>query len=63
LKVACGSGFVVTLIYIGFTIIPIIDVESRLQFAIKIIGTVVLANVLGLLVYSLGKSRARESTK
>ena len=57
LKLACVSGFLVSVVYIGFTIMPIIDVESRLKFAAKIISTVVLANVVGVGVYTLGKRR------
>jgi amino acid transporter len=58
LKFACGSGFIVTVIYIGFTIVPIIDVPSPLWFAVKIIVTVLLANVVGVLIYALGKRRS-----
>lgn len=47
LKVACASGFLVSLIYIGFTIIPIIEVPSRTRFALKIIVPVILANAVG----------------
>ncbi|HSD46788.1 MAG TPA: APC family permease, partial [Pyrinomonadaceae bacterium] len=47
LKIACASGLLVSVVYICFTIIPIISVESRLMFAIKIIATVVLANAVG----------------
>jgi len=57
LKVACASGFVVSVIYIGFTVVPIIEVESRLRFAVKIISVVVLANAIGVTVYMLGKRR------
>ncbi|HEU4510159.1 MAG TPA: APC family permease [Pyrinomonadaceae bacterium] len=57
LKVACASGFVVTLIYIRFSIAPITDVQSPLSFALKIAGTVVLANVIGLGIYALGKRK------
>src|SRR5437867_10901588 len=38
LKIACASGFLVTVVYIGFTIVPIIDVQSRLWFAAMIIA-------------------------
>jgi len=55
LKIASASGFIVTLIYIGFTVIPIIDVESRFWFAAKIIAVVVIANVVGLVLYVLRK--------
>ena len=55
LKIASASGFLVTLIYIGFTVVPIIDVESRFWFAAKIISVVVTANIVGLVLYVLGK--------
>lgn len=58
LKIACASGFIVSVVYICFTIIPIIAVGSRLTFALKIIATVVLANALGVTIYTLGKRRA-----
>lgn len=59
LKIACASGFVVSVLYIGFTIIPIIDVADRLLFAVKIVSVVLLANLVGLLIYSLGRSRKK----
>lgn len=58
LKIACASGFIVSVVYICFTIIPIISVGSRLTFALKIVATVVLANALGVTIYTLGKRRA-----
>jgi glutamate:GABA antiporter len=57
LKIACASGFFVTVLYLGFTIVPIIDVESRLLFAAKIISVVLLANLVGILVYTIGKGK------
>jgi amino acid transporter len=61
LQLACASGFLVTLIYIGFTIVPIIDVASPFRFAAKIISVVVLANVVGVLVYLLGNRRGEDN--
>jgi len=61
LKLACASGFIVTVIYVCFTIVPIIEVGSRLQFALKIGGTAIVANLVGLGFYLLGKSRAKQS--
>ena len=58
LKVACVSGFLTSVVYICFTIVPIISVTSRATFALKIIATVVLANAVGVTIYSLGKRRA-----
>jgi amino acid transporter len=58
LKLACASGALVSLVYIGFTIVPIISVESRLSFAAKIILVVVVSNGFGLLIYLLGNRKA-----
>jgi hypothetical protein len=61
LKIACASGFIVTVIYIGFTVVPIIEVGSRITFAAKIISTVLLANIVGIVLYKLGKQRRSTS--
>jgi glutamate:GABA antiporter len=57
LKIACASGFIVTLIYIRFAIVPITEVGSRLSFALKIVITVLLANAIGVTIYVLGKRK------
>jgi glutamate:GABA antiporter len=57
LKVACTSGFLVSMLYIGFTIIPIIQVESRTKFALKIILPVIVANVVGAGLFWMGRGR------
>ncbi len=57
LKVACASGFIVTLIYIRFAIVPISEVGSLFSFALKIIVTVVLANIIGIAIYVVGKRK------
>lgn len=57
LKVACASGFIVTLVYIRFAIAPITEVENLQVFALKIIATVVIANVVGLGIYVLRKRK------
>lgn len=58
LKVACVSGFLTSVVYICFTIVPIITVASRATFALKIIATVVIANAVGVTIYTLGKRKA-----
>ena len=57
LKIACASGFVVTLIYIRFAIVPITEVGSPLSFALKIIVTVLIANAVGVTIYVLRKRK------
>jgi len=55
------SGFLVSLLSICLTIVPIISVESRLLFAAKIIGVVLLANGVGAVLFHLGNRRAEAS--
>lgn len=57
LKVACASGFIVSLVYIRYTIVPIIEVQSETLFASKIIVTVLIANAVGIGLYWLGRAR------
>ena len=60
LKVAAGSGFLTAVVYLFFTVFPIIDVRSRLAFAAKIIIVVVLANAIGAAIFSAGGRRASQ---
>lgn len=55
LKLSAISGFMVALLSIGFTIIPIIKVESRFWFAAKIILVVMIVNGLGMALFLRGK--------
>jgi amino acid transporter len=47
LRIAAGSGFAVTLLYVVLSIFPIVDVASWLSFAVKISGVVILLNLVG----------------
>ena len=57
LKIACASGFIVTLVYIRFAIVPITEVGNALVFALKIVATVLIANAIGVTIYVLGKRK------
>ncbi len=57
LRVAALSGFVVSLLAIFFTVYPIIDVPSKLMFAVKIIVVTVIANAIGAAIFAI-RSRA-----
>jgi hypothetical protein len=57
LRAAAASGFLVTLLYCVLSIFPIIQVESRASFAIKIGGVIVAANVLGASLYWIEKRK------
>jgi amino acid transporter len=60
LRVAAGSGFAVTVLYIVLAIFPIIDVPSWLSFAGKISGVVVGLNAVGVALF-LAERRRREA--
>ena len=47
LKLCALSGLVMTLLYVALSVVPIIHVESRLSFALKISGLIVVANGVG----------------
>ena len=56
LKVASASGFLMTLAFVVLSVLPIISVESRLVFALKISGVVLMTNAVGAAIF---RSRAR----
>jgi len=51
LKAAAASGFVMTLAFVGLSILPIISVESRLNFALKISAVVLVTNAIGVAIF------------
>lgn len=63
LQVSALSGFLMTLLYVALSVVPIIQVESRLMFAIKISGLIVITNVIGLALYLLAKRRHHANSK
>ena len=58
LRIAAAAGAAVSLCAIFFTIYPIIDVPSKLAFALKIILVTVLANAIGAAIFVTGRRRA-----
>ena len=59
LKVAALSGFLMTLLDVALSIVPIIEVESRLMFAVKIGGLIVITNLIGLTMFVMIGRRRR----
>lgn len=55
LRIAAVSGFAVTLLYSVLSVFPIIEVASWQHFAIKIIALLVAANLIGAMIYFLGR--------
>ena len=57
LKLACVSGFLSSVVYLCFAPFPITHVDRPLEFALKVIATIVIANVVGVTLYVLGKRK------
>jgi glutamate:GABA antiporter len=47
LRLLALSGFLMTLLYVGLAVLPIVDVASQLVFALKISAVIVLTNIAG----------------
>lgn len=61
LRLAATVGFGVTVLYVVLTIFPIVNVQSHLWFAAKIILTTVAANLVGVFIFLVGRKRHRAS--
>ena len=61
LRIAAICGAAVSLSAIFFTIYPIIDVPSRLSFAVKIIALTAIANAIGIAIYLVGERRRQRN--
>ena len=51
--------FLMTALYVGLSVLPIIPVGSRTVFALKIVGLIVVTNVIGVGLYAV-RRRGRE---
>ena len=59
LKIASLSGFLMTLLYVGLSVFPIVQVESRSAFAVKIAAVIIGSNVVGAAVFLLAGQRRK----
>ena len=57
LRLAAGCGLAVSLLAIFFTIYPIIDVPNPLVFAAKIVAVTLVANLIGVAIFTLNYKR------
>jgi amino acid transporter len=55
-QIAAVSGFLMTLLYVGLSIVPIVQVESRSLFALKLSALVVVTNVIGVAIFRRSRS-------
>jgi amino acid transporter len=63
LRAAAASGFGMTLLNVVTSIFPIIDVQSRLLFAVKISGVIIALNIAGALFYMRADARRKRAAK
>jgi len=54
LKLAAVSGLVVTVVSMGFNLLPIVDVANRAVFAAKVAVTAIVMNLIGAAIYRRG---------
>jgi amino acid transporter len=57
LRLASASGALVSLLYIGLTFFPIVEVQSRSAFAAKLIGVTLAFNLAGVALFRAGRRR------
>jgi glutamate:GABA antiporter len=51
LRAAAVSGFLMTALYVTLSILPIVEVESRLRFAAKICALIAATNAIGVAIF------------
>jgi amino acid transporter len=59
LRAAALSGFLMTALYVMLSILPIVKVESRLVFSLKICGLIAVTNAIGVAIFLRSRARPR----
>jgi amino acid transporter len=57
LRIGSASGFLVTLLFVVLSVLPVIPVASKLRYSLKIALVVLGANFLGWLIYRAGSGK------
>jgi amino acid transporter len=60
LKIAAGSGFLMTLLYVVVSVLPIVQVKNRSSFMVKISGVIIAANVIGAAIFLIAERRRKK---
>ena len=58
-RICACSGFLMTLLFVALSIVPIVQVESRLWFAVKLSALIVVTNVVGAVIYVQAERKRR----
>lgn len=54
-RIASGSGFAMTLLYVVLSVFPIVEVGSQAQFTAKICGVILVGNLIGVAIFELAR--------
>jgi amino acid transporter len=60
-RLCAASGFLMTLLFVVLSIVPIVEVESRLLFALKLSGLIAVTNIAGAAIFIARAERSRSS--
>ena len=60
LQLGCASGFLVTLLFVVLSVVPVIPVQSLWKYWVKVILVVVAANWFGWMIYRAGQRSATD---
>ena len=60
LKIAAGSGFLMTLLYVVVSVFPIVEVKSQTSFTAKVGGVIIAANIIGAAIFLLAEKRRKK---
>ncbi len=58
MRLAALSGLVVTVMFVLLSIFPIVNVASRVGYSLKVAVVIVAANLVGWMMYGIGRRRA-----
>ena len=57
LQIAAASGFLMTLLFVGLSVTPVIPVASKVGYFLKVLLVIVGANILGWMIYRAGQQK------
>jgi amino acid transporter len=60
LRLLAASGMLVTLLFVALSVLPIVEVQSKWAYSLKIAAVVLGANLLGWTIYRAGQRGRRE---
>lgn len=61
LRVGAASGFLVTLLFVLLSVLPVVHVESQWKYSLKIAGVILGMNAFGWMLYRAGRQKAGAS--